>query len=105
MAAIKGEPALTTSTITSIVAAAVTLLVAFGLSLSNDQVVAITGFVAVIAPLVAGFVTRAQVTPSAEVAVKVDGTGELVAADALTTSNGTPVEVYESDAAESDPSL
>ena len=90
----QGEPALTTSTITSIVAAAVTLLVAFGLSLSDTQVVAITGFVAVVAPLVSGYFTRKQVTPSKEVAVQVSPAGDLVAGDALTdVENGTVVEV------------
>lgn len=93
MASIKGEPALTTSTITSLVAAAVTLLVTFGLPLSVDQQVAISGFVAIVAPLASGFFTRKQVTPSAEVAVKVDETGSYVAADALHAENGTPVDV------------
>lgn len=99
MASIKGEPALITSTITSLVAAALSLLVSFGLSLSADQTAAITGFIAVIAPLVSGLLTRGQVTPVSEVAVKLDQTGELVAGDALVTPNGAPVEVYEREAA------
>jgi FtsH-binding integral membrane protein len=90
----QSEPALTTSTITSVVAAAITLLVAFGLSLSETQTVAITGFVAVVAPLVSGFFTRKQVTPSKEVAVQATPSGDLVAGDALVTvDNGTVVEV------------
>ena len=93
MADIKGEPALITSTITSVVAAAVTLLVSFGLSLTDDQTVAITGFVAVVAPLVSGFLTRRQVTPSAEVAVVRADSGGLEAADALSVPNGSPVSV------------
>lgn len=99
MASIKGEPALTTSTITSLVAAAITLLVSFGLPLSADQQVAISAFVAIVAPIVAGLVTRTQVTPAAEVAVKVDSTGGLVAADALHAENGTPVDVALQEAA------
>lgn len=52
----KKEPA----AITSIVAAIIALAVSFGLSLSNDQVGAITA----IASLLAGFITRATVTPT-----------------------------------------
>jgi len=55
---IKREPAAITSTVAAVIA----LLVSFGLDLSNDQVGAITA----IATLIAGFVTRATVTPSAK---------------------------------------
>lgn len=90
----RGEPALTTGTITAVVAAAVTLLVAFGLDLSSDQVIAITAFVAVIAPLVSSVITRRQVIPSVEVAAQVAPDGSFVAGDALSTvETGKPVEV------------
>lgn len=90
----RGEPALTTSTITAVVGAAVVLLVAFGLDLTDDQVLAISGFVAVVAPLISGFLTRRQVTPSSEVAAQVAPDGSFVAGDALTTvETGKPVEV------------
>lgn len=56
LAFIKREPA----AITSIVAAVIALAVSFGLSLSSEQVGAITA----IATLLAGFITRAQVTPT-----------------------------------------
>lgn len=56
VAFLKKEPA----AITSIVAAIIALAVSFGLSLSNDQVGAITA----IASLLAGFITRATVTPA-----------------------------------------
>ena len=55
---IKREPAAITSTVAAVIA----LLVSFGLDLSNDQVGAITA----VATLVAGFITRATVTPSAK---------------------------------------
>lgn len=90
----QSEPALTTGTITSLVAAAVALVVAFGLSLDDKQVIAITGFVAVVAPLVSGFVTRRQVTPSSEVVAQVSPSGDFVAGDALTSvPNGEVVNV------------
>lgn len=56
IAFLKKEPA----AITSIVAAIIALAVSFGLSLSSDQVGAITA----IATLLAGFITRASVTPA-----------------------------------------
>lgn len=56
VAFIKREPA----AITSGVAAVIALAVSFGLSLSNEQVGAITA----IASLLAGFITRASVTPA-----------------------------------------
>ena len=55
------EPATLTGTITSGVAAIITLLVAFGLELSEEQTVAIMGVVAVAAPIIQGIVTRGQV--------------------------------------------
>jgi ABC-type spermidine/putrescine transport system permease subunit I len=66
-ALMKNEPAITVAGITAAVAALIGLLVAFGVSLSDDQQKAILGAVAVIAPLVAGYVTRGKVTPGANV--------------------------------------
>ena len=57
------EPALTAGTITSAVTAVLSLLVAFGLGLTDDQQTAILGVVAVLAPLVVAIVTRPKVTP------------------------------------------
>jgi len=55
IAFLKREPAAITSTVAAIIA----LAVSFGLNLSSDQVGAITA----IATLLAGFITRAGVTP------------------------------------------
>jgi ABC-type multidrug transport system fused ATPase/permease subunit len=57
------EPAVTVGTITAVVSALLTLLAAFGLNLSADQTAAVVGVVAVLAPLVAAFITRRKVTP------------------------------------------
>lgn len=59
----KNEPAVTVASITAVVTALLALLTAFGLSLSQDQTAAILGVVAVLAPLVSGFITRGKVTP------------------------------------------
>ena len=59
----KNEPAVKVGTYTAVVAALLTLLTAFGLNLSDAQTAAVLGFVAVVAPLVAAFITRRHVTP------------------------------------------
>lgn len=59
----KNEPLVTVASITALVAAALALLVSFGLNLSGDQQTAILGFVAVAAPLVVAGVARSKVTP------------------------------------------
>jgi hypothetical protein len=60
----KNEPAITVGAITAVVSAILSLLAAFGLNLSADQTAAIVGVVAVLAPLVSGYVTRGKVTPA-----------------------------------------
>lgn len=60
----KNEPAITVASITAAVSAAIALLTAFGLNLSTEQTAAILGVVAVVGPLVAGYFTRAKVTPA-----------------------------------------
>lgn len=59
----KKEPLVTVSVITSIVGAALALLVAFGVDLSEDQSTAIMGVATVLAPLVVAAVARAKVSP------------------------------------------
>lgn len=59
----KNEPAITIASLTAAVAAVIGLLVAFGVSLSDDQQKAILSVVAVVGPLVAGYFTRGKVTP------------------------------------------
>ena len=57
----KTEPAGMVATITGAVTAVIALLVAYGFDISNEQQVAILGVVAVIAPVIAGIVTRTKV--------------------------------------------
>lgn len=59
----KNEPAITVASITAGVTALLALAAAFGLQLSDEQQAAILGVVAVVAPLVVGFVARRYVTP------------------------------------------
>ena len=59
----KREPVVTASTITAVVAAGLALAAAFGLHLSKEQTAAIMGAVALLAPIVAGFIGRQFVTP------------------------------------------
>lgn len=63
MVTFQGEPAVTVGTVTAAVAAVVSLLVAFGVELSQDQQVAILGLVAVVAPVLVGLVVRGKVVP------------------------------------------
>ena len=59
------EPVLTVASITSLVAAVIALLVAFGLPLTNDQQNAILSVVALASPLVVAAFSRPKVTPIA----------------------------------------
>lgn len=59
----KNEPLVTVASITAIVGAIITALVAFGIDLSKDQQTAILGLVTVVAPLVVALVVRSKVTP------------------------------------------
>lgn len=59
------EPAVTIGSVTALVAAAITLLVAFGVDISTDQKAAIMGVVTIAAPIVAGLLIRRKVSPSA----------------------------------------
>ena len=55
------EPANLVGTITAAVTAGIALLVAYGFDISTEQQVAILGVVAVIAPVIAGIITRSKV--------------------------------------------
>lgn len=57
------EPLVSTGVATAAVTAILTLLVAFGLSITDDQQSAILGVVAVLGPLVAVAFARNKVTP------------------------------------------
>lgn len=76
----KSEPAITTATISALAAAVIALLVAFAVPISEQQQVAILGVVAVVAPVVVGFVTRTQVVPNASVVERVESDGVTVVA-------------------------
>lgn len=58
-------PLITTAAITSIVSAAIALLVAFGVHLTADQTAAILGFITVLAPWVVALVGHNTTTPLA----------------------------------------
>lgn len=71
------EPLVSTATITAAVSAAIALLVAFGVDLTETQTTAILGVVAVLAPLVV-ILARRWVTPNDKV-VELDDDGMIVA--------------------------
>ena len=58
------EPAVTIGAVTTLIAAALSLLVAFGVDISEDQRVAIIAFVAAAAPLASALLIRRKVTPA-----------------------------------------
>lgn len=57
------EPVVTVASITAAIAAALTLVVSFGLPLTDEQQNAILGIAAVTAPMVAAYFQRKRVTP------------------------------------------
>lgn len=83
------SPVWNAAAISSIVSAAIALLVSFGVPLTSDQTAAILGFVAVVAPFVVAMVVSRQVTSLAQPQVQVEGgrTVDLVRAD---TQQPTP---------------
>lgn len=58
------EPVMTGATVLAVVGSALTLLVAFGVTLTQEQTAAILGFVGVVAPIVIGLFVRAKVSPT-----------------------------------------
>lgn len=59
------EPVVTAATVAAVITAVVALLKSFGVPITDDQAIAITGLVGVIAPLVTALFARAKVTPIA----------------------------------------
>lgn len=59
------SPVWSAATIAAVISAAITLLVAFGVQLTQDQITAILGFVAVVAPIGVAIVASPRVTPLA----------------------------------------
>lgn len=60
---IRAEPAIFFGLIQAVLTAALNVVLAFGLSVSADQVAAINGVVLAISALVLSLVTRSKVTP------------------------------------------
>lgn len=84
--AMQTEPAGMVATITGAVTAVIALLVAYGFDISNEQQVALLGVVAVIAPVIAGIVTRSKVASPASAIEAVNEaavTGDAVGANPM----------------------
>jgi hypothetical protein len=64
---LKTEAAQIVAYITSAVSAGIAVFVAFGPDLTDDQTAAILGATAVLAPIIAGLITRSQVYSQASV--------------------------------------
>jgi predicted amino acid dehydrogenase len=60
----RDEPVMTGATVLAIVGSILTLLVSFGVDLTQEQTAAIVGFVGVVAPVAIGFIVRAKVSPT-----------------------------------------
>jgi len=88
-----GEPALVQGTATAVVAAAIGLLVSFGLPITDEQQQAILTFVAIVGPLVAALLIRRGVVPKQNVVAVRDTSGQVVAGDAAVQENGQAVTV------------
>jgi len=82
------SPVWSAATVSAIVAALITLLVAFGVPLTEQQSTAIMGFVAVVSPIAVAFVTSPKVT-SLENPTTKDGE-TLVRASGSTRSASAP---------------
>lgn len=90
------EPAVVIGLITGVVGAVIALLVAFGVELSKDQITAILGLFAAVAPIAAAVWTRTKVTPSDAVVARISpdpAESRIVAGPASTLTDGTPVTV------------
>jgi hypothetical protein len=61
---VKSEPVLTVAAIQSALVAAIVLVVAFGVPLTDTQIAAILGVWAAVGPIVFGLFTRSKVTPA-----------------------------------------
>ena len=76
------EPAIVIGLVTAAVAAILALVTAFGVELTQGQQVAVLGVIAGVGPLVAAWVTRAKVTPTALVVETVAPNGDRLAGEA-----------------------
>ncbi|GAB3622596.1 hypothetical protein GCM10027418_06780 [Mariniluteicoccus endophyticus] len=85
------EPALTTGTVTALVAAVVVLLIACGVPITEEQKLAILGVIAAASPVVGAVLTRPQVTPNAAVVERVDADGLVRAGEGSELETGTTI--------------
>lgn len=58
------EPAVTIGAVTTLIAAALALLVSFGVDITEDQRTAVLAFVAAAAPLASALLIRRKVSPA-----------------------------------------
>lgn len=90
------EPALTIGAVTSLVAAILGLLVAFGVQVTAEQrdaILAVVVAIAVVAPFVASVLIRRKVTATTQIVAQLDRhTGEVVAGDASPLPTGLILE-------------
>ncbi len=89
----KNEPVLVTGGVAAIVAALITLGLAFGLSLNKDQIAAILGLLTVITPIIAGLIARGHVVPVGKIPVVAvsSETGYSPAVDAILKEQNHPI--------------
>jgi hypothetical protein len=73
-----GDPSAQGGTVGALVAAFITLLVAFGVDLTADQTAAILGFVAVAAPLLTAALIRRRAWKPTSVALTLDAVEQAV---------------------------
>lgn len=90
-----GEPLSPVAFISGFVAAAIALLVSFGLDLTAEQIGAITAFVSFVAPFGVWLIGRNKTVPLDNVVALVNKQGDTVAANASSEANGTPVVVLD----------
>lgn len=82
------SPVWSAATIAAVISAAITLLVAFGVRLTQEQITAILGFVAVVAPIGVAFFANPKVT-SLAAPVDEDGSPLVRRADGQPTRAAT----------------
>lgn len=87
----KYEPLISISSIVAGATAIIALMVAFGVPLTEDQKVAILGFVGVLAPVIVALVTRGRVTPNAAVVEGLNSSGIVYAGEANELPTGEPI--------------
>lgn len=85
------EPAITVGTISALVSAVLALLVVLGLTLPDGFEAAVLAVLAAAAPIIAGVITRAKVTPTVDVVEKRDGDRVIAGPGHDTISEGETI--------------